>query len=76
MSDKVIHAFYDDDDVLLSAVKEIVSKKHHIDEVYTPFPVHGLDKAFRRNTNCYNGFYIWMYWPCSFDFDDESYDDS
>ena len=45
MSDKVIHAFYDDDDVLLSAVKEIVSKKHHIDEVYTPFPVHGLDKA-------------------------------
>ena len=45
MSDKVIHAFYDDDDVLLSAVKEIVSKKYHIDEVYTPFPVHGLDKA-------------------------------
>ena len=28
MSDKVIHAFYDDDDVLLSAVKEIVSKKN------------------------------------------------
>ncbi len=45
MSNKVIHAFYDDDDVLLSAVKEIVSKKHHIEEVYTPFPVHGLDKA-------------------------------
>tara|TARA_B110000014_G_C20093846_1_gene573062 strand:- start:586 stop:1113 length:528 start_codon:yes stop_codon:yes gene_type:complete len=45
MSNKVIHAFYDDDDVLLSAVKEIMSKKHHIDEVYTPFPVHGLDKA-------------------------------
>ena len=45
MSNKVIHAFYDDDDVLLSAVKEIVLKKHHIDEVYTPFPVHGLDKA-------------------------------
>ena len=35
MSDKVIHAFYDDDDVLLSAVKEIISKKYHIDEVYT-----------------------------------------
>ncbi len=45
MSNKVIHAFYDDDDVLLSAVKEIVLKKYHIDEVYTPFPVHGLDKA-------------------------------
>ena len=22
-----------------------MSKKHHIDDVYTPFPVHGLDKA-------------------------------
>jgi len=45
MSDKVVHALYDDDDVLLSAVKMIRSEKHHIEEVYTPFPVHGLDKA-------------------------------
>ena len=29
MSDKVIHGIYDDDDVLLSAVKEIVSKKRY-----------------------------------------------
>ena len=45
MSNQVIHALYDDDDVLLKAVKEIRSEKHHIEEVYTPFPVHGLDKA-------------------------------
>ena len=45
MSNKVVHALYDDDDVLLSAVKTIRSEKHHIEEVYTPFPVHGLDKA-------------------------------
>ncbi len=45
MSDKVIHAIYDDDDVLLKAVKEVREANHHIDEVYTPFPVHGLDKA-------------------------------
>ena len=45
MSNKVIHALYDDDDVLLSAVKILRSEKHHIEEVYTPFPVHGLDKA-------------------------------
>ena len=45
MSDKVVHALYDDDDVLLSAVKMIRSEKHHIEGVYTPFPVHGLDKA-------------------------------
>ena len=44
-SNQVIHALYDDDDTLLSAVKSICEKKHHIEEVYTPFPVHGLDKA-------------------------------
>lgn len=42
---KVIHAIYNDDDILMSAVKRIKSEKHHIDEIYTPFPVHGLDKA-------------------------------
>ena len=44
-SNQVIHALYDDDDTLLSAVKSIRDEKHHIEEVYTPFPVHGLDKA-------------------------------
>ena len=42
---KVIHAIYTDDDVLMSAVKRVKAEKHHIEEIYTPFPVHGLDKA-------------------------------
>lgn len=42
---KVIHAIYTDDDVLMSAVKKVKAENHHIEEVYTPFPVHGLDKA-------------------------------
>lgn len=45
MSSKVIHALYDDDDMLLKAVRSIRAEKYHIEEVYTPFPVHGLDKA-------------------------------
>src|SRR5690606_29569610 len=45
MSNKVIHVLYNDDDVLLDAVKATRSAHHHIEEVYTPFPVHGLDKA-------------------------------
>lgn len=45
MSTKVIQALYDDDDVLLKAVKDVRAAHHHIEEVYTPFPVHGLDKA-------------------------------
>ena len=44
-SSRFIHALYDDDDTLLKAVKNIRSQKYEIDEVYTPFPVHGLDKA-------------------------------
>ena len=42
---KVIHAIYTDDDVLMSAVKKVKAERHHIEEIYTPFPVHGLDKA-------------------------------
>ena len=44
-SNKVIHALYDDDYALLKAVKSIKDEKHHIEAVYTPFPVHGLDKV-------------------------------
>ncbi len=42
---KVIHALYTDDDVLMAAVKAVKAQRYHIEEVYTPFPVHGLDKA-------------------------------
>ncbi len=42
---KVIHALYNDDDILLNAVRDIHAKNYGIVEVYTPFPVHGLDKA-------------------------------
>ena len=45
MGNEVLHVLYDDDDVLMKAVKDIRKKKYHIEEVYTPFPVHGLDKA-------------------------------
>ena len=42
---QVIHAIYTDDDVLMSAVKKVKAERYHIEEIYTPFPVHGLDKA-------------------------------
>ena len=44
-SSKFIYALYNDDDVLMSAVKAVKAEKHYIEEIYTPFPVHGLDKA-------------------------------
>ena len=42
---KTVHAIYNDDDILMSAVKMVRDEKFHIEEIYTPFPVHGLDKA-------------------------------
>ena len=45
MSNKVIYAIYNDDDILMAAVKKTRAAHHHIEEVFTPFPVHGLDKA-------------------------------
>lgn len=44
-TNKVIHAIYTDDDILMDAVKASRAAHHHIEEIYTPFPVHGLDKA-------------------------------
>jgi hypothetical protein len=44
-SSKVIHAIYTDDDILVSAVKKVKAAHYHIEDVFTPFPVHGLDKA-------------------------------
>ena len=40
-----IYGIFDDEEVLLSSVKEIRSNEIDIKEVYSPFPVHGLDKA-------------------------------
>lgn len=45
MASKIFRALYNDDDILMNAVKKVREAKHHIEEVYTPFPVHGLDKA-------------------------------
>ncbi|WP_372768054.1 DUF3341 domain-containing protein [Lutibacter sp.] len=45
MSNKTLQAIFDDDDVLLSAVKDLRAAEYHIEEIFTPFPVHGLEKA-------------------------------
>ena len=43
MSKKMIYALYDDDHVLLNAAKQLVSKGVRIRDVYSPFPIHGID---------------------------------
>ena len=45
MSRKTIYGIFDDEEILLSSVKEIRSNNIEIEEVFSPFHVHGLDKA-------------------------------
>ncbi|RIV27620.1 DUF3341 domain-containing protein [Fibrisoma montanum] len=42
---KFLVGIYDDDDVVLKAVKDVKQAGVRIHEVYTPFPIHGLDVA-------------------------------
>lgn len=44
-SKSVLYGLYDDDEVLVDAVKEARNQKLEIMDVFTPFPVHGLDPA-------------------------------
>lgn len=44
-SGKFLVGIYDDDDVVLKAVKEVKNAGVRIHEVYSPFPIHGLDVA-------------------------------
>ena len=44
-STTTIYGIFDDEEILLSSVKEIRSNNIEIKEVYSPFPIHGLDKA-------------------------------
>jgi len=45
MSINTIYGIFDDETALLSSVKEIRSNNIKIEEVFSPFPIHGLDKA-------------------------------
>lgn len=43
MAEKVIYAMYDDDDVLKDGAKMLVAKGVKVSEVFSPFPIHGID---------------------------------
>lgn len=45
MSKVVIHAIFDDEEPLMESVKQVRSNGYKIHDIFTPFPVHGLDHA-------------------------------
>lgn len=44
-SNNYVVGLYDDEDVLMEAVHKVRKSGVKIEEVYSPFPVHGLDEA-------------------------------
>lgn len=42
---KLIHGIYDDEEQLLEGVERVRDNHFRIKEVFTPFPIHGLDHA-------------------------------
>lgn len=40
---KVFHVMYDDDDTLKGAAAQLVAKGIHVKDVFSPFPIHGID---------------------------------
>jgi len=42
---QILFGLYHDEEVLLQAVREARSRHLEIDDVYSPFPVHGLDNV-------------------------------
>ena len=40
---KIFHVMYDDDAKVLTAAKQLVDKGIRVKEVYSPFPIHGID---------------------------------
>ena len=43
MANKVFHVMYDDDQKLMDAASALVAKGIRVKDVFSPFPVHGLD---------------------------------
>jgi hypothetical protein len=43
MKEKIIHAIFDDENDVLSAVKSLRENDINVSEVFSPFPIHGLD---------------------------------
>jgi hypothetical protein len=57
---KFVVGSFDDEQVLFSAVKKVRSAGYKIHDVYTPMPIHGLDKAMGlRETSLHTAGFIY-----------------
>ena len=57
---RYVVACFDDEEVLFPAVKKVRNAGYKIQDVYTPFPVHGLDHALgMRETSLHTAGFIY-----------------
>ena len=57
---KYVVACFDDEEVLFPAVKKVRNAGYKIQDVYTPYPVHGLDKALgMRDTSLHTAGFVY-----------------
>ena len=73
MSKKIIYGVFDDEEILLSSAKSLRAKGVRIKDVFSPFPIHGLDpviglKPTRLSNAAFfyglfgTSFAVWMTW--------------
>ena len=63
MKDKIIHAIFDDENDVLTVVKDLKDNDIVVSEVYSPFPIHGqISIRIKRDKTSYYCIYLWMYW--------------
>ena len=43
MADRILYAMYDDEEILKDGAKMLVAKGVKVEEVFLPFPIHGID---------------------------------
>ena len=43
MKEKIIHAIFNDEQDVLAVVKDLKDNNYNVNEVFSPFPIHGLD---------------------------------
>jgi hypothetical protein len=43
MADRILYAMYDDEEILKDGAKMLVAKGVKVEEVFSPFPIHGID---------------------------------
>jgi hypothetical protein len=75
MSNKVVYAIYNDDDILMDAVKQTRAAHHHIEEVLS-ISVHGLINGPCAYQTSYLFVHIRLYWYFICYVDDELHYDS